>query len=201
MNKTFEVEDFPKLCRSVYLVHNCLGNGYAGGPYSDHLQAVDDKLVEWFPSDLDPDLKLRVRIGGLFHDYFEDIALTQELLPQTIQTWVDEWQVPLISLEMALLCTDPEGVDRDERKAKAYPRIARCYGALLIKLADRICNLRASRTNNPRLLERYLREHRGFELNLCFVRKARLPALAPIYCSAVEEYQRLVLAIQSGGTP
>lgn len=131
----------------VHAVHDLAGNGYAGGPYSDHLKQVDGQLLEWFQvagANVDPRLQMLVRFGGLLHDYFEDMLLAPESWPASIAELIEHYKVPLQSIDMALLCTDPPGSTRQERKLKAYPRIAQCYGALLIKLADRTCHLKAS---------------------------------------------------------
>ncbi len=64
------------------------------------------------------------------------------------------------------LLTDPDGPNRATRKRLLHERLRAAgpelHGALVVKAADRLANLRESAANNPGLLAMYRREHEAF---------------------------------------
>lgn len=70
--------------------------------------------------------------------------------------------LPQNTVDIVVAVTDESGKNRKERKAKTYSKIRACFGAQVVKLADRIANVRESKENNPELLRMYQKEHSEF---------------------------------------
>jgi (p)ppGpp synthase/HD superfamily hydrolase len=125
------------------------GQTYGNYPYAKHLQDVVDILEEVAaPSEL-------IQAGWL-HDSLEDTTLTLE----EIQL---EFGDTVANLVKAV--TDSPGT-RQERAERMYTRLRDNEPALILKLADRLANLRASKGSNPQLYKMYLKEHPTFEARL-----------------------------------
>ena len=62
--------------------------------------------------------------------------------------------------------TDEPGRNRAERKAKTYDKIAGSFEATVVKLADRIANVKRSLSENSGLLKMYKNEHSTFKSKL-----------------------------------
>lgn len=91
------------------------------------------------------------------HDVLEDTKIGQAFLSKNT------------SPEVAALVesvTDEPGTNRKERKAKTYPKI-KAYGklAVAVKIADRMANVHANRTNT-KFLKMYRQEQPEFEAAL-----------------------------------
>jgi guanosine-3',5'-bis(diphosphate) 3'-pyrophosphohydrolase len=102
---------------------------YGTAPYSVHLDAVADVLREFGHGD-DPVLVT----AAYLHDAIEDQDVTREEVARRFGERV-------ASIVDAV--SDPPGVNRRARKAAAYPRIRVLDGAVIVKLADRIANVRS----------------------------------------------------------
>lgn len=142
----------PRILRAaralVNNAHDSTGQRYCGQGYSLHLDAVDDLLVDWLDLGglaIDSDLAIDVRVGGRFHDWFEDIVCDPAKFGANCDSLHRDHGFPLAGLEMALRCTDEPGATRKERKKLTYLKIRDCHGARLIKLADRVGHLVYSR--------------------------------------------------------
>lgn len=122
---------------------------YGERPYSHHLDAVAAIAVAY------GDVAQTV---AYLHDTVEDTSVT---LDEVRARFGD-----LVAGCVALL-TDEPGVNRKERKAKTYAKLAQVHGelelALIVKAADRLANVRACiEDGNQRLLEVYCSEHPTF---------------------------------------
>lgn len=122
---------------------------YGDRPYSFHLDAVADLAA--------PHGEEAVVVAYL-HDSVEDTSTT-----------LNEVEA-LFGAKVAAcvgLLTDEPGANRTERKAKTYAKLARVRGeselALVVKVADRLANVRACVTDRKRSLwEIYRGEHATF---------------------------------------
>lgn len=185
----YELRHVKAAMEHAYRAHDEMGQVYNEGPYSDHLRQVDVLLCEWLGAlpGLPHKMRTVVRVGGILHDWFEDCILSPELHPVMAAVLVKDH--PVYGVDIALLCTDPPGDTRFERKRLAYQRIRGCYGALLVKLADRVCHLRISAERDSlRFLRMYVGEHEDFSRELLSVRSARFEQLSPLYERASQDY-------------
>lgn len=120
---------------------------YGDKPYAAHLLAAANVLFEfscW---------TLELLAAAWLHDSIEDAGLTRERIAEICNERVAElvWRV-----------TDEPGKNRRERKTATYPKIAADPQAILIKLADRIANVRACLAGNSKLLAMYRKEYPAF---------------------------------------
>jgi (p)ppGpp synthase/HD superfamily hydrolase len=126
------------------------GKKYGDGPYTDHIDDLHDILMKggWMPWSY-PSLHGAAEL----HDVFEDTDYKPEFFSsQGIpQSWID----------IALAVTDEPGASRKERKSKTYPKIRANPSAVLIKLCDRLANVRRRSKNDM-----YRREHPEFRAAL-----------------------------------
>ena len=118
-------------------------------PYSFHLDAFVGLLSPYGSE---------AQIIGYLHDVVEDTAVTESDIRQHFG--------PRIA-ECVRLLTDAPGVSRAERKARTYARLATVVGpselALVVKVADRLANVRACVIDDRSgLHEVYRREHPAF---------------------------------------
>jgi (p)ppGpp synthase/HD superfamily hydrolase len=135
---------------------------YGQEPYSVHLDDVAATLSQ-FGFD-DPIL----RAAAYLHDVVEDTTVTlddlRKLFPEEVVYIVDG-------------VTSQPGPNRKTRNAATYPRIAEDDRRLIVKLADRIANVRTSLRGNPMihnhtlsldgsLYQMYLKEYPAFRAAL-----------------------------------
>ncbi len=96
--------------------------------------------------------------AAYLHDVLED---TDAKYSDLVSGWGEE------VAEIVYAVTDELGRNRTERKAKTYPKIVGNKQALLIKLADRIANVKhAIEQGNNQILKMYRREQEEFALHL-----------------------------------
>ena len=98
-------------------------------PYEVHLEAAAEVLRRFGYGD-DPVLMS----AAYLHDVIEDTGVKRAELAERFGHRV---------ADIVDAVSDPPGESRAERKAAAYPRIAGCEGAVIVKLADRIANVEA----------------------------------------------------------
>jgi (p)ppGpp synthase/HD superfamily hydrolase len=122
------------------------GQFYGISPYTVHLDAVRDTLEVF--GVIDPELLA----AGLLHDVLEDTDTSETTLELKFGTRV---------YEIVKRVTDPKGLSRKERHKISYPLIAESEDAVMIKLADRICNVHAGSK-----LDMYRKEHGYFRETL-----------------------------------
>lgn len=127
---------------------------YGTQPYVVHLDRVVELLKQTGYGDNEPLL-----VAGYLHDILEDTSMT---------TAEVEAQFGEHIRKTVELVTDPPGVNRKERKAKLYQKLADQPEAMAIKLADRCANLENcledTAKGDPRSkLGMYFKEKDGFE--------------------------------------
>ena len=64
--------------------------------------------------------------------------------------------------EIVYAVTDELGRNRKERKAKTYPKIKENKDAIIVKLGDRISNMRNSLLKGHKMSEMYIKEYKEF---------------------------------------
>ena len=146
------------------------GQKYGDGPYSVHLDAVDDLLVVAGYGD---DTELRQ--VGFLHDVVEDTDTdTTDLTAAGFS--------PDVASAVGF-ATDAEGHNRKTRKAATYARMDRdrqrlAAGGLdeatyrwirmgmVAKLVDRLVNVAAAQSDNPGLADMYWKERDAFRTAL-----------------------------------
>ena len=123
------------------------GQRYGSKPYTAHLDDVRSVLKEFGFSE---EREYALHAAAEIHDVFEDTGVSPESLI--------EQGVPLLAVYLATLVTDEPGLPRAERKRKTYTKIATSRKAAILKLADRLANVRNGAKNDM-----YRREHPEFK--------------------------------------
>ena len=126
------------------------GQTHGTRPFMMHLTEVVNTLHEF--GHLDDDLTA----AAWLHDVVEDTDVTIEEIYQEFGDRIGD-------LVDAL--TDGPGKTRIEKKQKPYTTIPTVQGSVIVKLADRIANVRHTILEGPtaiRYKETYQREHKGF---------------------------------------
>ena len=96
-------------------------------------------------------------VASVLHDTLEDTELSYNDLKKAFGKEV---------AEIVYCVTDELGRNRKERKAKTYPKIKSNWKATVVKICDRIANIKQSKEYNKRLFEMYKKEHEDFCENL-----------------------------------
>ena len=121
---------------------------YDGYPYYYHLEEVVEILREFgFTEDV-------YIIAAYLHDILEDTAVSYNDIKKKFGEEVAE-------IDFAL--SDELGRNRKERKAKTLPKIAANNKAIVVKLGDRISNMRNSLKKGHRMSDMYLKEYDEFK--------------------------------------
>lgn len=124
---------------------------YAGYPYYYHLEQVVDVLKEFgYTED-------KFVCAGYLHDSIEDGDLSYNDVKKKFGEEI---------AEIVFCVTDEMGRNRREKKAKTLPKIASNRDAIVIKLADRIANLRQGIKDQDDRRMMYVKEHDQFEAML-----------------------------------
>lgn len=133
------------------------GQEYNLMPYTVHLEAVAMLVREVADPGSDPDFLETV---AWLHDVIEDTDVTEAQVADTFGHAV---------AEAVSLLSDPPGCNRRERKQRLHERLGRlderqpvARAALLVKVADRLANVRAAADKRPGLLKMYRLEHAEF---------------------------------------
>lgn len=133
-----------------YALQKHAGQVHGTRPFIFHLSEVVDTLHEFGYHDDD------LTAAAWLHDVVEDTDVT-------IEEVYREFGPRIGDLVDAL--TDGEGATRLEKKQKPYRTIPHVPGAVIVKLADRIANVRHTLSEGStadRYRETYKREHVGF---------------------------------------
>jgi (p)ppGpp synthase/HD superfamily hydrolase len=125
----------------------------SGLSYDFHLNKVEEVAVRFGFS------SRTIRMICQGHDVIEDPKLTPRQLLMAGASRI------VVNAIMAL--SDEPGANREERKAKTYPKIAKNRRALIVKLCDRIANVEYGiSTGNLRKFTMYKGEFPEFERQL-----------------------------------
>ena len=120
---------------------------YGSEPYVAHLDAVVAVLNEFgYSGD-------EYVCSGYLHDCIEDTYILREDISKNFNDEI---------ADIVFAVTDEEGKNRHERHVKTYPKIAANAKATIVKLADRIANVRHSIDTNNKV-DMYKKEHAGFK--------------------------------------
>jgi len=138
-----------KVKEAAYLAISLHGTQtYDKHPYYYHLEQVVDVLKEFeFTED-------KYIISGYLHDVMEDTAISYNDIKNQFGEEI---------AEIVYAVTDELGRNRKERKAKTYPKIKANEDAIIVKLADRIANVRNSLKHKPEMAKMYAKEFEGFK--------------------------------------
>lgn len=141
-----------KIKEAAYLAISLHGmQNYDGYPYYYHLEQVVSVLDEFgFTED-------KYKIAGYLHDVMEDTAISYNDIKKQFGQEI---------AEIVYCVTDELGRNRKERKEKTYPKIASNTDAVIVKLADRIANMRNSINKNHSMKDAYKKEYEDFRLAL-----------------------------------
>ena len=134
------------------------GQKYGDMPYMYHVESVVDILKPYGEM---------AQVIGYLHDVVEDTDVTID----TISEEFGEYVATCVGF-----LTDEPGNSRKERKEKTHAKLS-CVGneyqvVLIVKVGDRLGNVRESSKNNPGILSMYRREYDSFRnavyrTNLC----------------------------------
>jgi (p)ppGpp synthase/HD superfamily hydrolase len=125
-------------------------------PYFKHLEDVYNVLIEFgFKEDNPEDLP--VLQGGWLHDTMEDTATSYSDLKNIFGEEL---------AEIVYCDTDELGRNRKEKKEKTFPKTRSNGKSVIIKVADRIANVRFALQEQSPQLEMYKKEHTEFQYNL-----------------------------------
>ncbi len=125
------------------------GQMYGSVPYSSHLEDVSLTLHSF--GHTNPELIA----AAWLHDALEDTDITKEGIKEAVGQRVADL--------VDAVTDDPAGESRKERKARPMRIIPTVPGAVLLKLADRIANVkRALTSDNPRYIKMYRGEQGNF---------------------------------------
>jgi (p)ppGpp synthase/HD superfamily hydrolase len=100
-----------------------------------------------------------ILVAAPLHDVVEDTEVTKAQVDKRYGQRV---------ADLVDAVSDPPGKNRKSRKAAAYPRMLEIPGAVTLKLADRIANVRScwaeakAEKNNKSMLGMYKKEYGGF---------------------------------------
>lgn len=138
-----------KVKEAAYFAISAHGNQtYDGYPYYFHLEEVVEVLREYgFTEDV-------YVMSGYLHDALEDTAVSYNDIKNKFGVDV---------AEIVYAVTDELGRNRKERKEKTLPKIAALYDAIVVKLADRIANMRNSMKKGHKMNEMYAKEYEEFK--------------------------------------
>lgn len=120
---------------------------YGDHPYVTHLDQVHAVLVEFGCVDQD------ILTAAYLHDILEDTDCNYILLKLSFGE-----RVTLLVNRV----TSCPGKNRSERNKATYSETCKYPGAIILKLADRIANVRVSRVNAPDKFQMYLKEYPEF---------------------------------------
>ncbi len=112
-------------------------------PYMYHIRQVM-KIAEELGYDES------IIVAAILHDTLEDTELSYNDIKKAFGEEV---------AEIVYCVTDELGRDRNERKEKTYPKIQSNWKATVVKICDRIANVKQSMDYNKGLYEMYRKEH------------------------------------------
>jgi (p)ppGpp synthase/HD superfamily hydrolase len=126
------------------------GQMYGAHSYMFHIRQVVNVAKEL-------NLNEDVIVGCILHDVLEDSEYSYEDLRRLFNRNI---------AEIVYCVTDEKGESRKERKERTYPKTRSNYKSVLVKICDRIANVRHAKENDRKLYKMYKKEHRDFFYNL-----------------------------------
>jgi len=160
----------------IYAIKKHGSQEYGDGvPYFHHLDDTVDVLIEHGFVDE------KYLIGGYLHDTIEDTEATYNKLKELFGVEV---------AEMVFSVTDPLGTykNRKDKKRFVYSKIRKNVDGAVLKLADRIANVRRSVKMKSKQLKMYLKEHDSFMTGISTVENTKTCfKLYETYLKLIEE--------------
>ena len=137
-----------KLDKAIYIaIEAHHGQKYGAFDYDFHLNHVCEILIKFGIYDI------IILISAWLHDIIEDTHWTKDDVEREFGT---------IIAEVVENVTDAPGKNRKERKAKTYIKIIRDKRSVILKVADRIANIKHSLRVRSKHLGMYIKEHEEF---------------------------------------
>lgn len=147
--KEATLEDVKRYARRKHV-----GQMYGDYYYDKHLHDVSHVLAEFgFSKEAYPHLHK----ACYTHDIFEDTATSYNDVKKRFGEMV---------AEISYAVTDELGRNRKERAAKTHPKIKGFYEATVIKLCDRVANIREGIRTDSDLKNMYKKEYPEFRLDI-----------------------------------
>lgn len=151
-------------------VHADVNQKYGEHEYSYHIFSVADEAMRLisilYPELQDKDLFTVIIFGALFHDSIEDARLSYNDVHKIALSFTPE-PYATAATEIVYALTNEKGRTRAERaNDKYYDGIRNTRFAVLVKLADRIANMKYSRTSKSSMYQKYIQEADHFLLSL-----------------------------------
>ncbi len=160
----------------------------AGHPTYEHLKKVVDFLAQFTTDD-------EILAAGWMHDTLKYTNTTREEIGKTLSRRI---------AQLVWLVTDPEGVDRADRKARLYakilaePNVFYRTDAAFLKCADRIVNMRdALNENDTKRMLMYVAEHPDF-MRVFAVDLLRDPTRRPLWDWLFQLYGQIHTRLSNG---
>ncbi len=123
-------------------------------PYSFHLNQVAEVVKEFGNRYTTTDQQQSLIAAAWLHDVIEDTPITFEDVFQEFGRYI---------ARVVFAVTNEEGKNRRERHAKTHPKLrAAGRDAMIVKLSDRIANIRHSVKHNHGILGMYKKEYAHF---------------------------------------
>lgn len=117
-------------------------------PYMYHIESVVNVAKSIYGDNED------IISGCYLHDSMEDGDLSYNDIKKAFGIQV---------AEIVYAVTDELGRNRKERKEKTYPKIRADWKATVVKICDRIANVRQSKEYNSGMFQTYKKEHENFK--------------------------------------
>lgn len=165
-----------KVKEYAYRMHNDVNQLYGVHRYSYHLDGVANVLKSIIGAECHEELIS----AAYLHDILEDTKGTMnEILLLTNERVLD----------VVVRLTDKSGNSRKERHLNTYYLIRENEDAVIVKVADRIFNIRECILNNSNKAKMYFKENDGFKFALYDPRMKK--------CESIwTEYDNLILNIK-----
>lgn len=144
--------------KTMIFVRDAHGNqAYDEYPYFKHLENTYNVLIDHGFSESNNE-DLPILIASWLHDTLEDTATSYSDLKNIFGIEV---------AEIVFCVTDELARNRKERKQKTYPKIRSNSKAVIIKVADRIANVKYGvEKGNEKFIEMYRNEFEDFQKEL-----------------------------------
>ena len=127
-------------------------------PYMYHILDVISVLEEIYAKKyISRIIKTEIIVSCALHDALEDSDLSYNDIKKVFGENI---------AEIVYAVTDELGRNRKERKEKTYPKIKANYKAVIVKVCDRISNMRNAKETNKKMFDMYVKENNDFYHNL-----------------------------------
>ena len=159
------VQVYERMKAHAAKVHADLNQKYDDLEYSYHLFSVAEQtitlLMNYYADECpidDTDARTVIIFAALFHDSIEDARLTYNDVHKIALTYMED-PYAIEAAEIVYALTNEKGRTRAERaNEKYYEGIRNTKYAVIIKIADRLSNVRYSREKGSGMYHKYMAE-------------------------------------------